>query len=91
MEDHCDFWISRQYVRYHMVMPTVPWETLPMQDLACCDYFLITVIFYGALIDFRFKKTQKFNDLDGAALFIHIFNQSNGRVAKPGNHLFPDD
>jgi len=32
-------------VRYHLVMPTVPRETLPMQYLACCDYFHTSVIF----------------------------------------------
>jgi len=35
-------------VRYHLVMPTVPRETLPMQYLACCDYFHTSVIFQGS-------------------------------------------
>jgi len=34
------------YCRYHMVMPTVSRETLPMQDLASCDSFRTPVIFW---------------------------------------------
>ena len=36
-----------------MVMPTVPRETLPLQDLVWCDYFRTPVIFEGSDI-YRF-------------------------------------
>jgi len=34
-----------QYHRYHLVITTVPHETLSIQDFACCDYFRTPVIF----------------------------------------------
>jgi hypothetical protein len=38
-------WNYRQYCRYHLVISTVSRETLPIQDMVCCDYFRTPVIF----------------------------------------------
>ncbi len=41
--DHLNYPIIWKYCRYHLVMPNVPLEFLPMQDSVGCDYFHIPV------------------------------------------------
>ena len=36
---------QRNYFRYHLVIPTIPWEPLLMQNSACCNYFRTPVKF----------------------------------------------
>ena len=60
-DQYLTIWKYRQYCRYHLVIPTVPWEPLLMQDLVCCDYFRTPVKFQGVDI-YRFVGICNFQE-----------------------------
>ena len=46
--DRSSYQTQQNYCRYHLVIPTVPWEPLLMQDSVDCDYFRTPVKFKGS-------------------------------------------
>ena len=66
--EHLTFWYLGKYCRYYLVIPNVPWETLSMQDSACCDnnrtslVFKVpdNLIFVGGTTGFRTAKKSVF-------------------------------
>jgi len=43
IEKSCKYQSHRNYCRYLLDIPTVPWKWAPWQDLASCDCFRIPV------------------------------------------------
>ncbi len=46
--ERSSYQIQRNYYRYHLVIPMIPWKDLPMQDMVSCDNNRTPVQFQGS-------------------------------------------